>query len=387
MVKSRTHSLGDLNLSTKRILALSAVLVASASTSAQASFSIVNDIVPPAASENGGYMVAHDIVGQTSTGTVASGGNPIYVAPKPAYSGVVGLLMNYGAAGSFVCSGSLINSNTIVTAAHCVFGPTAQRPTLMSAFFYGGSADPTVYNGAPATQISVSRIVSHPLYTGEVVDENDIAVVTLSSSAPLFAPRYQLSTVSDLTGVNHIIAGYGVRSDTGGSVGSNLGTGRLRYAGNRFDYRLGDPDWAGYWTGAFGTASVDNVWLSDFDNGTDARDGSCRLAAGEGFTGPTFTSSKYCDLGIGAFEGIGGGGDSGSPYFVDGKLAAVHSFAFWLSTDESNNRFGQLKGAVSTAFHKDFILANVPEPSTWAMLVIGFGFVGTAARRRARATA
>ena len=38
------------------------------------------------------------IVGVTSTGTLASGGDPRYVAPMPQYSGVVSLIMDYGAA-------------------------------------------------------------------------------------------------------------------------------------------------------------------------------------------------------------------------------------------------------------------------------------------------
>lgn len=367
-----------------RTLLVSAVLTASVSTSAQAGWVVASDPSPTSRPQ---WNVANDIVGQTSTATIAGGGDPLYIPPLPAYSGVVGLLMNFGSAGSFVCSGSLLNSTSIVTAAHCVTRAGGVKPLSMSAFFYNGSADPNVYAGAPATVISVSGINVHPLYTGEVVDENDIATVKLSIDAPTFAPRYELAGIADLSGADHIIAGYGVRSNTGGSIGSNLGTGRLRYAGNRFDFNFGASEWGGYWTNAFGTASVDNVWLSDFDNGTAARDGSCRLPAGEGFNSAIFTSSKYCDLGIGAFEGIGGGGDSGSPYFVDGKVAAVHSFAFWLAADESNNRFGQLKGAVSTAFHRDFILATIPEPQSWAMLVIGFGFVGAMTRRQARATA
>lgn len=364
----------------------------SVSTSAQAVYSFGNDIIPPSSSMKGDYNVANDIVGQNSTGTIATGGNALYLPPKPAYSGVVGLLMDYGGTNQFVCSGSLINSNTVLTAAHCVFGPGNIAPLSMTAFFYGGASDIAVYNpGSGATTISVARIISHPLYKNEVVDENDIAVVTLSQAAPLFAPRYQLAGIDDLTGVGHIIVGYGTRSSSGGTLGtttgSTIGPGRLRYAGNRFDYRFGDPVFGGFFTNGFGTASIDNVWLSDFDNGTGARDGACRFVAGEGFVGAAFTTDKYCNTGIGAFEGIGASGDSGSPYFVDGRIAAVHSFAFWLADDESSNRFGQLKGAVSTAFHNDFILANVPEPSTWAMLVIGFGFVGTMARRKAIVTA
>ena len=332
-----------------------------------------------------GWTAAHEIVGQTSTATIAGGGNALYMAPKPAYSGAVGILMNYGAAGSFVCSGSLIGAQSVLTAAHCVSDGTTARPISTTVFFYGGAADPAVYaGGAGITQIGVSNIFVNPLYTGQVVDQNDIAVLKLSEAAPNYAPIYGLSGLTDLTGVDHIIAGYGVRSDTGGSVGSNLGTGRLRYAGNRFDFRFGDPDFAGYWDNGFGGADVDNVWISDFDNGTALRDGSCNVGIFEGFIDPVFSTDKYCNTGIGEFEGIGGGGDSGSAYFVNGEVAAVHSFALWYRGDESNNRFGQLKGAVSVYEHMDFIRASmgVPEPATWAMVLLGLGAAGAAGRRR-----
>ncbi|QMW24366.1 PEPxxWA-CTERM sorting domain-containing protein [Sandaracinobacteroides saxicola] len=333
----------------------------------------------------GHWQAVNDIVGQTSTATVAGGGNPLYIPPKPQYSGSVGILMDYGADGAFVCSGSLVNNNAVVTAAHCVSDGTAARPLSTTVFFYGGQDDPALYaNGSPATRIAVSSIRVNSAYTGEVIDENDIAILRLATDAPGFAPRIGLSSLTDLTGVEHIIAGYGVRSDTGGSIGSNLGTGRLRYAGNRWDFRFGDADFNGYWNGAFGSASVDNVWISDFDNGTAFRDGSCNVGIFEGFSDPVFSSAKYCNTGIGAFEGIGGGGDSGAGYFVDGKLAAVHSFALWYRSDESQNRFGQLKGAVSIYNHLDFITSNIPEPATWAMMIIGFGMVGGAARRSAR---
>ena len=43
------------------------------------------------------------IVGVTSTATAAGGGNPIYNAPMPQYSGVAELIMDYGAQGRFIC--------------------------------------------------------------------------------------------------------------------------------------------------------------------------------------------------------------------------------------------------------------------------------------------
>ena len=125
-------------------------------------------VVPAAASANetGSWTAVKEIVGQTSTATIAAGGNPLYVPPKPQYSGAVGILMNYGAAGSFVCSGSLVGANAIVTAAHCVSDGTNARPLSTTIFFPGTTGDPAVY-GSPAgvDTRAVTNIYVNPLYT------------------------------------------------------------------------------------------------------------------------------------------------------------------------------------------------------------------------------
>ena len=333
------------------------------------------------------WQFQSDIVGQNSTATVAGGGNPLYIPSQSAYRSTVGILMNYGAGGQFVCSGTLINATSVVTAAHCVSDGSGARPLSTTVFFNSTNSDLAVYGQPSGVDTrAVGYIAVNPLYSGQVVDQNDIAILRLSQAAPGYVTPAALSSLSDLTGFEHIVAGYGSRSLSGGTNGTlsgfGLGVGRLRYAGNRFDFRFGDADFAGYFDNAFGGADTNHVWISDFDNGTAFRDNSCNIGTFEGLTNPVFSSAKYCNRGIGAFEGIGAGGDSGGSYFVNGKLAAVHSFALWYRSDESANRFGQFKGAVPIYFHRDFIAGAIPEPASWAMLIAGFGLTGGTMRRR-----
>ena len=48
------------------------------------------------------WSATSNIIGKTSTATVAGGGDPRFLAQRPRYSGTVGLLMDYGAGGQFV---------------------------------------------------------------------------------------------------------------------------------------------------------------------------------------------------------------------------------------------------------------------------------------------
>lgn len=346
------------------------------------------------------YQAASKIVGVTSTATLLGGGDPRYFATRPQDSGVVGLLMDYGADGAFVCSGSLTaDRRSIVTAAHCVSDGGAARPDSVTAFFYGGpNPDTRFYNVDPGVvTVGISNIFVNPDYTGEVIDENDIAVLRLGGAAPSFAIGYDLLFGGDLTATDFNIVGLGLRSDVGGNVGANLGPGRRRQGDNRFDYALGDSLFGGFFTDIdpmtgekfFGTADVEFSYLADFDNGRPANDASCILAGAFGGSG-----FPYCDLGRGAGEATSAGGDSGGPQFVGGKLAAITSYGLSFGTDFGdidnalNDTFGEFGGYVPLFIHEAFIRSVVPEPATWAMMIGGFGLVGVSARRnRARVTA
>ena len=338
------------------------------------------------------WSATSNIIGKTSTATVSGGGDPRFLAQRPRYSGTVGLLMDYGAGGQFVCSGSLVGGNSIVTAGHCVSDGSSKRPDKVTAFFYdGNSTDPVVYRDGAigVTTVDVGAIHVNPLYTGEVIDDHDIAVLKLVGAPPSFAKAYGFYTGTDLTGLSYRIAGYGGRSDVGGALGVDLSVGRLRQGVNRYDFRLGDPDFQGFFAGGpngfFGTAETDFSYISDFDSGARAQDASCRLAV-DGFG--LAPSGKYCNRGGGRTEVSSAGGDSGGPQFIHGKLASVTSFGLSFGTGfgdidgKVNSTFGEFNGFVPIFNNIGFLNGAVPEPSTWAMMVVGFGVVGGAMRRR-----
>jgi hypothetical protein len=350
------------------------------------------------------WQAASRIIGQTPTSDVlppsntVGGGDPIYF-PTAQKKGVVALIMETPD-GAFICTGSLLaNGRSIATAAHCVTDTSGKlNATRTTAYFFKGDPNERTPFQTGGVAMEVFSYDIHPEYTGEVIDQNDIAVLRLrGTGAPDWVPRYELYTDPNLRGLEFNVAGYGGRSTVGGAFGTNARTGFLREGDNRYDYRFGDSIFQDFWTDRdangenfFGFAQIDFSYISDFDNGLAAQDSSRRVANALGLG--TIGNANFADTGLGAREVNLAGGDSGGPGFVNGKLASINSFGLSFGANFGdfrpglNSSWGEFSGYVPVYIHEDFIngamATAVPEPMSWAMLVAGFGLSGAVMRRR-----
>jgi Trypsin/PEP-CTERM motif len=353
------------------------------------------------------WQARNTIIGQTPTSDVlppsntVGGGNPIY-KPSANKAGVVALIMEYANGDRFICSGSVLaDGMSVATAGHCVSsGAGTANPVKTTAYFYKGDPDERTPFQTGGVEIEVTKYIVNENYTGEVIDQNDIAVLKLKTAAPAFATRYDLFTPDDLTGTNFNVAGYGTRSTTGGDNGNTAPfgarTGFLREGDNIYDYAWGNAALLGFFTdrdangeGFFGFADYEKSYVSDFDrNGFAANSQSYNICRAVG--GSVAGCAPFINNGVGDREVGIAGGDSGGPGFVDGKLASINSYGLTFGTNFGdfggglNSGWGEFSGYVPVYLHEDFINAAiaVPEPSSWAMLIAGFGLTGAVMRRR-----
>jgi hypothetical protein len=398
------------------------------------SFSAAQPVRMASGSRNGlSWTAVNTVIGQRPTSNVGpppnntiGGGDPLY-RPSANKAGVVALIMEYANGDRFICSGSLLpNGRSIATAAHCVSdGFGTANPVKTTAHFFAGDPDVRTPDQVGGVAIEVIRYDVHPGYTGEVIDQNDIAVLGLKVTAPANVPRYELYTPASttastgLTGMTFNVAGYGARSTVGGAAGTTAPagarTGFLREGNNIYDYAWGnglfqgfftDRDTSGQFAGQnfFGFAEVEYSFVSDFDNGLRAQDQSRRIANGLGLGligNANFDNAGIGTLGLNQLGDLNprevgiAGGDSGGPGFINGRLASINSYgltfggAFGDFGGGLNAGWGEFSGYVPVFIHEDFINAAqaIPEPSSWAMLITGFGLAGAMQRRRRRALA
>ena len=157
------------------------------------------------------WTAANTIVGVTGTGGANGGGDSRYFATDPKYRGVVTLIMQY-ATGSFICTGSLLADRvSVLTAGHCVSDGAGTANPLVTTAYFNQHTDPNLreFQSPTSTAITVSQYIVNEGYTGEVIDQNDIAIVRLSQAAPEWAVGYAIYDGGDLTGARWLRRPFG----------------------------------------------------------------------------------------------------------------------------------------------------------------------------------
>jgi len=167
----------------------------------------------PPPSQRCGMSQANKIVG----GTLANPG-------RWPWAVIVGRAPTFGGRFTVQCGGTLLNEDTVLTAAHCFDGGSS-GPTHIRA----GDTDISSSNDGSGIDISIGRVINHPGWNSRTLD-NDISIIKLSRPlsysrsvrwACLPSAFQKRNLTSTLTNPNPTIIGWG-STRTGGNSETRL---------------------------------------------------------------------------------------------------------------------------------------------------------------------
>ena len=228
-------------------------------------------------------------------------------------------------------SGTLINSQWVLTAAHVISSIGGSHNLAGSTFVINGQSLVADY----------AEVM--PGWAGDSGSGKDLALVHLANPFIDVTPARYLNQSISLSGQSVIFVGYGLNGD--GLTGSLAGSGGSKRAGTNI------LDFDGSVLGLSGS-----LFLADFDSGQAIHNIM-------GSATPT------------AFESILAPGDSGGGLFMDyhGETILVGVNSFLASTTGSaNSTYGNLAGFQSIQPNLAWIqsVSHVPEPGSMVLGVI-----------------
>lgn len=273
------------------------------------------------------------------------------------FSGV-GAIEYFNDAGQWEIRGSagLITDRHLLTAAHLTdFGNDGGIDRATDRFRVNFNI-----GGDNTHQIGIQNIVLHPDWTGfssgaSFNPHDDLAIYTLAQSAPTGAAVYDLQRTPVTSGTKVTLAGYGQSVEAVPNGGFKAGTfvgadsAVKRFGFNHLDSFQADDE---------GSGALE-VYRGDYDH-------------------PGFGNGSIGGAAL-AQEASTFFGDSGSLVFNDagGTLNVVAVTGF---LDPGFPTHGSTFGGNLIYPNLDFIDANIPEPATLAVLILGT--LGIFARRR-----
>jgi hypothetical protein len=263
--------------------------------------------------------------------------------PGDGYDGIVRVSF-----GGYYGTGSLLfDGRAVLTAAHLFESLT-------------GSTSVTFETRSGTQTLNVSKTLVHPAYD-KTENNNDLALVWLTGTAPMSANRYDIYRDKDEIGQSFTLAGYG-KTGTGSAGTTSSGSPIRLKAENKFDADASTlKSFLG--SGMAWTPKAGSQLVADFDDGTSTRDALGRLI-------------YNTDTGRGLDEGLIAQGDSGGPAFISGLLAGVASYTASLSRgridpdiDASpNSSFGEIAAWQRVSTYQQWIdqslRANYPNAPT-----------------------